>query len=198
MRRAKLSNEQRERRLENLDKQIALKARKKKLYNKIFRKSGLFIFSWTIRVLYFILFITVACLHSTPSTVSKEVLLHKTIDRYTGSSGRNGSSRAISTLYFSTDKDTYIADISGLRIPAFDKGDTMLIGRNIFNKPNLFGKEGWNNSYLLTVNFSNYFIVLFLTLISLFFNDGLDKHTKKILWGFMIVDIVTIFCYFLI
>jgi hypothetical protein len=197
MRRPKLSDEQRERMLENLDKQITLKARKKNLYNKIFRKSGLFISSWTVRVLYFILFITVACLHNIPSSVSKEVLLQKTIDRSTESSGRNGSSRAISTLYFTTDKDNYIADISGLRIPAFVQGDTMLIGRNIFNKPNLFGKEGWNNSYLLTVNFSNYFIVLFLTLISLFFNDGLDKHTKKILWGFMLIDAIAILFYFL-
>ena len=52
MRRPKLSDDKKTELRENLDKHLALKAEEKKQFNKIFRKSPLFISSWIIRLVF--------------------------------------------------------------------------------------------------------------------------------------------------
>ncbi len=195
MKRPKLSNDKKAKLLENLDKNLALKEEEKKQFNKIFRKSPLFISSWIIRLVFLIFFIAAISLQHKTSSINKEVLLERQIKR---DSSFQTQTQVISTIYLTTKKGSYTGDISNVSIPRFDVGDTMLIQKNIFGKPTFFTKKQWPYKYELSYRLEVYYIVLFLTLISMGFNDGQDKFTKKVLWGFMIVDIVTIFCYFLI
>ncbi len=195
MKRPKLSNDKKAKLLENLDKNLALKAEEKKQFNKIFRKSPLFISSWIIRLVFLIFFITAISLQHKTSSINEEVLLERQIKR---DSSFQTQTQVISTIYLTTKQGSYTGDISNVSIPGFDVGDTMLIQKNIFGKPTFFTRKQWPYKYELSYGLEVYYIVLFLTLISMGFNDGLDKHTKKILWGFMIVDVLTILCYFFI
>jgi hypothetical protein len=176
------------------DSQNAMRAAEKKQFNKQFRKTPLFIGSWVIRLACLLFFITAIAFHNTTSSINKEILTERNIKR---DSSFQAQTQIISTLYLTTNKGRYIGDISGKTIPAFAVGDTMLIQKNLFGKPTFFTKKDWPYKYELDYGLEIYYIVLFLTLISLGFNDGQDKFTKKILWIFMIADIVAVVCYFL-
>ncbi|MES2513944.1 MAG: hypothetical protein V4580_07350 [Bacteroidota bacterium] len=180
--------------LANLDNQNALKAADKKQFNKQFRKTPLFIGSWVIRIACLAFFISAMALHNTTSSINEEVLIERTIKR---DSTFQAQTQVNSTMYLTTTEGHYIGDISGKTIPGFQVGDTMLIQKNLFGKPTFFTKKDWPYKYELDYGLEAYYIVLFLTLISMGFNDGQDKFTKKILWVFMIADMVAVACYFL-
>jgi hypothetical protein len=194
MKRAKLSDEKKAEMLANLDNQYALKAEEKKQYNKQFRKSPLFISSWVIRLACLAFFITAIALHNTTYTINQEILTERHIKR---DSTFQAQTQVISTMYLTTTKGKYVGDISSKIIPGFDVGDTMLIQKNLFGKPTFFTKKNWPYKYELDYGLEVYYVVLFLTLVSMGFNDGQDKFTKKILLIFMIADIVAVVFYFL-
>jgi hypothetical protein len=194
MKRAKLSDDKKAEMLANLDNQYALKAEEKKQYNKQFRKSPLFISSWVVRLTCLAFFITAIALHNTTYTINQEVLTERHIKR---DSTFQAQTQVISTMYLTTTKGNYVGDISSKTIPGFDVGDTMLIQKNLFGKPTFFTKKNWPYKYELDYGLEVYYVVLFLTLVSMGFNDGQDKFTKKILLIFMIADIVAVVFYFL-
>lgn len=194
MSRSKLPDNKKAQLRENLDKQLTLKAEEKKIFNKQFRKTPLFISSWLIRVICLMFFITAIALHNTTSTINEEVLIERQIKR---DSSFQTQTQVISTIYITTNKGYYTGDISAKSIPGFGVGDTMLIQKNLFGKPTFFTRKYWPYKYELDYGLEAYYIVLFLTLISMGFNDGQDKFTKKILWIFSIVDILAVVCYFL-
>ncbi len=194
MKRQKQSNDKKNELRENLDKHLALKKEEKKQFNKIFRKTPLFISSWIIRLAFLAFFITAISLQHKTSNISEEVLLERNIKR---DSSFQAQTQVISTIYLTTNKGQYTGDISNLSIPGFDVGDTMLIQKNVFGKPTFFTRKHWPYKYELSYGLEAYYIVLFLTLISMGFNDGQDKFTKKFLLIFSIADIVAVVCYFL-
>lgn len=194
MKRPKLSEDKKSELRENLDRQLALKAEEKKQYNKQFRKTPLFISSWIIRIACLAFFVTAIVLHNTTSTINEEVLIERQIKR---DSSFQAQTIVVSTIYLTTNKGKYTGDISGAKIPGFDVGDTMLIQKNLFGKPTFFTRKHWPYKYELDYGLEVYYIVLFLTLISMGFNDGQDKFTKKILLVFSIADIIALVCYFL-
>lgn len=195
MKRPKQSSDKKVELRENLDKHLALKAEEKKLHNQQFRKTPLFIFSWIIRLAFLIFFVSAISLQHTTSNISEEILIERNIKR---DSSFQTQTQVISTIYLTTNKGHYTGDISNLSIPGFDVSDTMLIQKNVFGKPTFFTRKHWPYKYELSYGLEVYYIVLFLTLISMGFNDGQDKFTKKILLGFMIIDVISILCYFLI
>jgi hypothetical protein len=190
----KLSTEQKEFLRKQNAQNTALKAEEKKQYNKQFRKTPLFICSWIIRIACLAFFLTAIALHNTTSSINKEVLMERQIKR---DSSFQAQTQVISTIYLTTDKGHYTGDISAKIIPGFDVGDTMLIQKNLFGKPTFFTRKHWPYKYELQYGLEVYYIVLFLTLISMGFNDGQDKFTKTIIWIFSLVDIVAVACYFL-
>lgn len=195
MKRPKLTNDTKSKMLETLDKKNALRAEEKKQFNKTFRKSPLFISSWLIRLAFIAFFIAAISLQHSTATIHEEVLVERHIKR---DSSFQTQTQVISTIYLKTNLGNYTGEISNLSIPGFDVGDTMLIQKNLFRKPTFFTRKNWPYKYELNYGLEVYYIVLFLTLVSMGFNDGQDKFTKKIILGFMIVDIITVFCYFLI
>jgi hypothetical protein len=195
MRRPKLTVSERQRYLRQLDNNILLDKRRHRLYNRKFRRSFIFIATWTVRLLYFALFILVLIFHNKIGSLQNEIVQEKNIESYTSTSRRG--TRKVTTLYLKTDRDSYTSNIGDTRLPPFNAGDTIIIERNIFGKPIYFLKENWNWKYGIDVNFVYYYIVLFITFISMFFNDGLDRFTAKILWIAWTIDIMAIACYFL-
>lgn len=195
MKRPKLSNDKKAQMLEHLNTQRALKAEEKKAFNKQFRKSPLFISSLIIRITFVVFLITAFSLHHNTATINEEILAERHIKR---DSSFQTQTEVISTIYLRTNKGQYKGDISNLSIPGFDVGDTLLIQKNLFGKPTFFTMKHWPYKYELDYGLEAYYIVLFLTLVSMGFNDGQDKFTKKILWSFMLIDLITILCFFLI
>ncbi len=195
MKRSKLPDDKKVEMLANLDKQLALNAEEKKLFNKQFRKTPLFISSWGIRIACLVFFVTAIALHNTTATINEEVLIERHIKR---DSSFQTQTQVISTIYITTNKGRYMGDISAKNIPGFAVGDIMLIQKNIFGKPTFFTRKNWPYKYELDYGLEVYYIVLFLTLISMGFNDGQDKFTKKIILVFSIADIAAVVCYFLL
>lgn len=195
MRRPKTTASERQRYLRQLDNNIQLDKRRRRLYNRKFRRSFIFIATWAVRLIYFTLFILVLILNDKTGSFQNEIVQDKKVETYTNVSRRG--TQKITTLYLKTDHDTYTSNIGDIRLPAFNIGDTLVIERNIFGKPIYFLKDEWGYKYGIDVNFALYYIVLFITFISLFFNDGLDRFTEKILLVVWTIDILAISFYFL-
>lgn len=195
MRRPKLSSEYRNKILQQIDKNNQYEERKHRLYNKIYRKSFIFIGAWAIRIIYFTLFIVVALTYHNSKGSRKETLLEKKAETITAVSKLGFQS--LTTLYLETNEGSYSSNIGDIFLPPLNKNDTIIIERNMYNKPISFSKEGWNVKYSIDANFVFYYIILFLTFISFFFNNGLDPFTTKILYLCYAIDIITIAIFFL-
>ena len=195
MRRPRVSYEERVRLLKKIDLHQLLDKRRRRLYNIKYRKSFLFVSILIGRLAYVSLFVIVSFLHFEPGEQREEIVMNKKIESQTTTS-RTGSIK-ITTLYIETNYGNYTSNLGENRPPDFKSGDKLFIERNIFNKPIYFSKTGWYLKYGLQTNFTYYFIILFITLISFFFNDGLDRFTDKILLITSASNILGIMFYFL-
>lgn len=194
MRRPRLSSESRKKILQKLEKNNQYEIRKRRLYNRIYRKSFIFIGAWITRIIFLTLFLIIAFTYTNSKDNRKEKLLEKKVETFRNISRVN--TQIVTTLYLETTEGSYTSNIGDIYLPPLNKNDTILIERNIYNKPIYFSKEDWNVKYRINANFVFYYVVLFLTLISFFFNDGLDPFTTKILYLCYSIDIITIAVFF--
>lgn len=196
MRRARLSNQERMRILKRVERSQFLDKRRRSLYNKKYRKSFFFISVWAGRMIFIILFIVASVLHSKSYSTRKEIVINKYTDSYISRTKR-GTYR-MTDLHIETKFQRYLSKFKNDTPPDFKVGDTLLIERNIFHKPVYYTKSNWNSKYWIEFNFIYYYIILFLTIVSLFFNDGLDRFTDKILliiWSANIIALIVYFFY---
>jgi hypothetical protein len=189
------SNEERLRLLRQLDQRQFLEQRRNRLYNKKYRKGLLFISCWTVRLLYIILLLVVSFIHRTPNGNRKEVVVDRYVDRYISRS--KSGSRIVTNLYITTNKSNYQSNFGDQYPPNFNVGDTLIIEQNIFHKAIYFSKTEWRLKYWISLNYRYYYIVLFFTIISFFFNDGLDRFTNKLLSIIMATNLIAMACYLL-
>ena len=190
------SPEQRKRFLDQLAKNQQRQKRRRRLYNKMYRKGFPFVSAWLVRIIFIALFISVCFLHHKHGSYATEVVLFKEIDQYTYMSGR--SLRSGASLYILTDHGEYYVNISRMSFRDFNKRDTLVIERNIFGRPIYFSRIGWTVAYPFGINFKFYFVVLFATLISFAFNNGLDRpFTPLLLKIITAFNLFAIGCYFL-
>ena|SRR6218665_2114137 len=190
------SPEQTERFLDQQAKNQARQKRRQRLYNRKYRKSCLFVSAWAIRITFVTLYIAVFFLHDRHGSYTKEVVLDKEIEEYKPFSSSKPPRRGVN-VHIQTDHESYTANIIQMKFADFIKGDTLLIERNVFDKPIYFRKAGWGAAYPFNASFRYYYMVLFVTLISFAFNDGLDRFTNKLLKIIMALDLFAIACYFL-
>lgn len=196
MKRPRLTNQERMKILKRVEKSQFLDKRRRQLYNKKYRKSIFFISVWAGRVVFIVLFIIASVLHNKPYSTTKEIVVSKYTESYI-SRTKSGSFR-MTDLHIETKFQNYLSKFKDKSPPDFNVGDTLLIERNIFTKPVYFTKSDWNSKYWIRFNFITYYIILFLTIVSLFFNDGLDRFTDKILliiWSLNIIALVMYFFY---
>jgi hypothetical protein len=196
MTRSRFSDEERKKIFALIDKRSDLEKRKGRLYNSIYRKSFIFIGSWVARILYFTLFIIVCIFNRSSGSITEEVLVNVNKEIYKTSA--RGGPRTKVKLYLETNNDSYshTANISEYSVPDLYPNDTIEIERNIFGKAIYFSKPGWRVSYGVDFNFQFYYIILFVTFVSFFFNDGTDSFVSKLLWLTYAVDIVAMAVYF--
>jgi hypothetical protein len=190
----RINKQEREKLLEKIALSKELNEKKKKRYNHLYRKSLFFKASWAIRIIYLLLFILVSIFyHHSKGFASEKVLNVGTDISYRSP---KYSLSKITTLYFETDRNNYNAYVTGIKVPEFKAADTLLIEYNIFGRPIYFTKEEWPMKYGLNANFIGYFLILFVTILSMFFNDGLDRFTDKILMIIWFLNLITIGVFF--
>jgi hypothetical protein len=163
------------------------------LYNRKFRRSPLFITSWSLRLIYISAFASISFIRDLSKGFTEEIVLEKDIKSATVQNETATIKNA--TLFMKTNKGAYRIDVTGIRVPKVEVLDTILIERNIFNKPTYFTKQGWIIKYALQLHFVFYYFILFTTFISLFFNNGLDKFTKRLLIITTLLSATGILCY---
>lgn len=195
MRKPRLSDEERKRLLNLADKKNALAIRRRKLYNRSYRKSAFFMSAWAVRLLFMALFVIVAVFFNKTSQSKKEKILSRHVESIKTVSGHG--TYDITTLSLQTNAGSYTSNFTDFDIPALNVNDSVHVERNFFGKPIYFTNPGWNWKYSIDSTFYLYFVVLTLTLISFFFNDGLDRFTTKVLWFTLIVDIITSALFFI-
>lgn len=195
MRKPRLSDEERKRLLNLADKKNALAVRRRRLYNRLYRKSAFFMSAWAVRLLFIALFVIVAVFFNKTSRSKKEKILSSHVEFIKTVSGHG--TYDITTLFLQTNAGAYTSNFTDFDIPALNVNDSVHVERNFFGKPIYFTNPGWNWKYSIDSTFYLYFVVLALTFISFFFNDGLDRFTTKVLWFTLIVDIITSALFFI-
>jgi len=195
MRRPAFSTEEIKRHKELIEKKNFLYKRKRRLYNRKYRKSFIYISTWIVRLIYIALFFIVANNHKKPGGFTDEIVISKEVETYKTRSSRYGPSHSETIIHLKTNRGTY--ESKTLDVPDLLPGDTLQIERNIFKKPLYFTKPDWNNKYYISPNVFFYFSILFLNVLTFFFNDGLDRFTDKILWIGWTMNILAMVLYFL-
>jgi hypothetical protein len=192
MRAPRLSEEEREEWLRRIDEIKTIQERKRRLFNRKYRKTPLFIAAWVLRLLYIALFFMVLMFEEKSIGYREEVVLEKNTETYMSYGRRRVS---ITETTFETKYNTYSSKLTGNPPPPFRTGDTLLIERNIFYKPIYYTKKGWLLKYPVYFNWIWYAVILFFTFVSLPFNDGLDGFTHKILWVMWVLNLIGIYFY---
>jgi hypothetical protein len=195
MRRPRRSIEELQRIRKQIEKNELLDQRRRRLYNRKYRKSFFFIAIWTGRIIYFVLFFVVLFFHTTPAESRTEIVTDIQIEHYTAHT--KASSQKQTELNIRTNYGNYKSTFVTHYPPPIKAGDTLLIERNMFRKPIFFTKTDWSEKYMMDIHVIIYFIVLLLTFLSFFFNDGLDRFTDKLFLFIWALDIITALCYFL-
>lgn len=195
MRRPRRSIEELQRIRKQIEKNQLLDQRRHRLYNRKYRKSFFFIAVWAARIVYCVLFVAALFLHTKPTEQRAEIVTHIMVEDYTARTKM--SSQKQRDISIQTNGGKYTSTFTRNYPPDIEEGDTLFIERNVFKKPIFFTKANWQEKYMMNINALVYFVVLLLTFLSFFFNDGLDRFTDKLFLFIWALDIVTALCYFL-
>lgn len=191
MRRPRKTPEQLKRLYELVDKNNTDENRRRRLYNRKYRKSVFFISSWIVRIIYVILFFVVCFTHNITYNSNEEIVLAVNYSNYTKSKG------GIATLLtFETNYGNYSDEFDYGRVPTIKIKDTIIIESNFYGKEIYFTKPTWNVKFGFADNYILYYCVTFLTVFSFFLNDGLDGFSDKLLLFIWVINILSITLYF--
>lgn len=167
-----------------------LDERKRRLYNRFFRKSLFYWSSLIVRILYVLLFLIVVVLYEFPNEFRQEKFLNFEVEY------SRGGKYAKNVYYLVTDKETYYISKDFQLYDLLKKGDIINVEYNLFNKPIYFKKEEWNIKYGIYKNYIYYYMLLFTSCVTFFFNDGYDSFTVKLLYVFYAIDLISIIVFF--
>lgn len=192
---SRTSPQQREKFLDQVERSELRQKRRRRLYNRMYRKSCLFISAWIVRSVFILLYVAVLFLHHTHGSYSKEVVVDSEVEKHVPYSFSRPPKRGV-IFNIHTNQCRYSENVIQMRFTDLKRGDTLIIERNIFGRPIYFYKDSWNAAHRFSIGFRYYFVVLFATLISLAFNNGLDRFTNKLLKIIVAVNVLAILCYF--
>jgi hypothetical protein len=160
--------------------------------NKRFRRSPLFVATFCLRVFFLLFFCFIFFFEGGPVSYSEETVVFAEKGVYLST----GAGIKVMKLDVVTDVAFYSLHFESGVPPALAKGDHILIGRNIFNKPSRLNKATWKNSHAIALNWPLYIMAVLITIISLSFNDNTDRITEKVIWVAWTIDIIALLCYF--
>ena len=155
-------------------------------------KKGQFRTTWLIRLIYTILILLQLTIGRISNGFNSEIVVEKSVEHGSSGSRFSGRSQSYSTTYLTTDKDSYTLYYSG--VGDLNSGDTILIERNILNKPIYFTKDKWDNKYEMNL-YRLYYVLFGLTIFSFLLN-GKNKTTRIILWTLAISDTIAFLTFF--
>ncbi len=185
--------------LEALRAQIQIKKKiiesENSILQKAYHKSPSFIIGLTLKIFYILFCIALIPLSTQSSHQTNEIFLegHYNINTYTiGNSGGKSSTRYFE---FKTDKNKYAVPCGNTYALPLQKGDTIIIEKNFLNKSTYLAKKGWSIKYNIPPKYMFYFMLGFLTIVALFFNDGTKKFDKMINVTFSIVIVLFLLGY---
>ncbi len=184
------TREQRREIAENIKSAERLNERRKKLYIRIYKKGWLYRSTFSIRIVYLTVLIVALFFDDTLSTQRKETVKSVFLDHLTYHS-KTRSSHSVTTLEFSTENDDYeVYDgISNLQ-----KGDKVIIERNLFGKPIYYMNLSAGQKYEIDIS-RMYYIIFFTTAVSFLLIGGIDKAARKFLVIISIIDILALAAY---
>ncbi len=194
-RRPRLSYEERLEMLRLIKERKRFENRRARLYNHIFRKGWFFRTVWGVRIVFMLCCLIVPFFHLKTVSVTEEIVVEARSEVYTGHTkwGRYTNT----DLWFTTNQASYSTTIKGNVGTVLEKGDRIIVERNPFGRPIYFSKAEWSVKYGMDFPLFFYYIVFFMTFISLFFNDGTSRFNLRILWIIGVVDVIALLGYFL-
>jgi len=192
MRRKKISDDFKRFILFTNHQEFILKKRKRSLYNRFFSKSLFYIGTLVVRLLYLFLFVVVFCMYNKPHSIRNERYEQCESEHF--HSGKKGSTDIV---HLKTNFDEYRISKDFHDCIRFKQGDIIKVELNLFGKPIHFTQDGWDMKYGIYKNYIYYYMLLFATCLTFFFNDGLDPFTNKLLYIFYAVDVVSIVLFFI-
>ncbi len=175
----------------NNQKLYRLKQRKNRLFNRFYRKSLFYRMTLLVRVSYVLLFVIVLFLYNKPHKFRNEQFEQCWSDlTYSGRSAND-------VIYIKTNYATYHTSKNFHNCSQFKAGDVIKVEHNYFGKPIHFTMDGWDKKYGIYTNYIYYYMLLFATLITFFFNDGLDFFSHKLLYVFYVVNFLSMIYFFI-
>ncbi len=192
----RLNADQKERLLEWRQRKTLLEQRRRRLYNRKYRRGFIYLSSLSIRIAYAILFITALATQDIgSSSVSEEVTSTR---RSTVEEQGRGGAYTVSKLVFSTTTRTYVYKNNRKTLPPLEEGDTVIIIKNILGRPIFFTRSDWGIEFPFPNGLSIHLMLCILSIISFFFNDGLDMIGRRVVIGVAFLDLVLAYNYFFI
>lgn len=166
-------------------------ARKRRLYNRFFKKSLFYKSSLIIRLLYIVLFIVVFLFYNKSKGFKNEQFI--AFEKEFAA----GSKFSTNEFCLVTNVNTYHISTNFRDYDYLKKGDMLKVEYNIFNKPIYFKQDNWNIKYGIYKNYIYYYMLLLATCLTFFFNDGYDAFTNKLLYVFYAVDLISLVLFFI-
>lgn len=165
-----------------------------KLYNSNLRQSLLYKFSLLIRFFYIILLSLNLICADLLSREQEEIIDEAYEEHVASASLRTGKVSALYTNHILTNVDSYTI-YGKVANSTFEKGDIIVIERNIFGKPIYYSKI--NEEYKYPINISRmYYIILFWTIISLLLFFTSFKASKKLIIFISLIDLLASIVFF--
>lgn len=175
------------------DYQRAAEERKRRLYNRIYHKSLIYRICYAARLIFLLFFFWLFIYEGGVTRLAKE----KVTDVGYWETDRNKANWQ-EFLHFSTHENNYEALMEWRSYPYVKPGDTILVHYNYFNKAfsfKILKEVEWHPFYMNWVFMG---LIAFLVILSLFYRDGLDTATHKLILSAAVAGLIGFLYYVLI
>jgi hypothetical protein len=160
-------------------KNIMLEAEDSLLKEEYFRSKP-FIIGLAIKILYIIFCFALIPLSQMSSYHTEEIYLDGIYNTTTYTSAKSGAKSSVRFFEFKTNLNEYVIPCGYGYVPALIKGDTLQIERNFLGKSTYINKENWVKKYNIPPNYIYYFMLGFMTIVALYFNDGSKYFDRRL------------------
>jgi hypothetical protein len=180
MPRVKRTKEETERiRLQIRFKNIVLEAEDALLKEEYFN-SKVFKIGLAVKILYLIFCFSLIPLSRISNYYTKELFVDGIYNTTTYSSSKSGTKCSVRFFEFTTNLNQYDVPCGYGYFPTLIKGDTLLIERNFLGKSTYINKNKWAKKYNIPPNYMYYFMLGFMTIVTLYFNDGSKFFDRRL------------------
>ncbi len=180
MPRVKRTKEETERiRLQIRYKNIVLEAEDELLKEEYF-KSKVFKIGLALKLLYVIFCFALFPLSQISNYHTEEIFVEGFYNNTSYVSPKSGTKSSKRFFEFTTNLNEYVVPCGYGYLPTLKEGDTLLIERNFLGKSTYINKNRWAKKYNIPPNYMYYFMLGFMTIVTLYFNDGSKFFDRRL------------------